>query len=56
MLGITIVRLATVDDVPGIRAVLAVTWRDTYGAFVLLEAFETNLRVIVMMCVVGAVS
>jgi ribosomal protein S18 acetylase RimI-like enzyme len=36
----TVVRRATVDDVPGIRAVLAVTWRDTYGGFVPLAAIE----------------
>ena len=61
-----IVRHATVDDVPGIRVVLAITWRDTYGAFVPLEAIErttavwhapeafgTSLRVIVMERVGG---
>ncbi len=40
-----IVRRATVDDVPGIRVVLAVTWRDTYGAFVPLEAMERTTAV-----------
>ena len=41
----TIVRRATVDDVPAIRSVLAVTWRDTYGAFVPLEAIERTTAV-----------
>ena len=31
-------RRATEADVAAIRAVLAITWRDTYGAFVPLEA------------------
>ena len=35
-----LVRPATEADIPGIRAVLAVTWRDTYSAFVPLEAIE----------------
>ena len=34
------VRPATAADIPGIRAVLAETWRDTYGAFVPLAAIE----------------
>ena len=34
------VRRATEADIPGIRAVLAETWRDTYGAFLPLEAIE----------------
>lgn len=33
-------RRATVADIPGVRAVLATTWRDTYGAFVPIEAIE----------------
>jgi ribosomal protein S18 acetylase RimI-like enzyme len=39
------VRPATVADVPGMRAVLAVTWRDTYGAFVPIEAIERTTAV-----------
>ncbi len=35
-----LVRRATEADIPGIRAVLATTWRDTYQAFVPLEAIE----------------
>jgi ribosomal protein S18 acetylase RimI-like enzyme len=35
-----IVRRATVDDLTGMRAVLAITWRDTYGAFVPIDAIE----------------
>ena len=34
------VRRATEADIPGIRAVLGETWRDTYGAFLPLEAIE----------------
>lgn len=34
------VRRATEADVPGIRAVLAETWRDTYGSFLPPEAIE----------------
>jgi ribosomal protein S18 acetylase RimI-like enzyme len=34
------IRPATAADIPGIRAVLAETWRDTYGAFVPLAAIE----------------
>jgi len=34
------VRRATEADIPGIRAVLAETWRDTYGSFLPLEAIE----------------
>ena len=34
------IRRATKADIPGIRAALANTWRDTYGAFVPLEAIE----------------
>ncbi len=34
------VRRAMKADIPGIRAVLAETWRDTYGAFIPLEAIE----------------
>jgi ribosomal protein S18 acetylase RimI-like enzyme len=34
------VRRALEADIDGIRAVLAATWRDTYGAFVPLEAIE----------------
>lgn len=33
-------RRATEADIPGIRAVLAETWRDTYGAFLPLDAIE----------------
>lgn len=36
-------RHATLADIPGIRAVLANTWRDTYGAFVPLEAIERTI-------------
>ncbi|MBW6454532.1 MAG: hypothetical protein K0A98_01485 [Trueperaceae bacterium] len=35
-----LVRRATEADIPGIRAVLAETWRDTYGAFLPPEAIE----------------
>jgi ribosomal protein S18 acetylase RimI-like enzyme len=35
-----IVRPATVHDVTGIRAVLAITWRDTYATFLPLAAIE----------------
>lgn len=34
------VRRATQGDIPAIRSVLAITWRDTYAAFVSLEAIE----------------
>lgn len=43
--GVTIVRRASVDDVPGIRAVLALTWRDTYAAFASAEAIERTTAV-----------
>jgi ribosomal protein S18 acetylase RimI-like enzyme len=35
-----LVRRATHPDIPAIRAVLAQTWRDTYGGHVPLEAIE----------------
>jgi diamine N-acetyltransferase len=35
-----LVRRATEADIPHIRAVLAATWRDTYGAFVPIDAIE----------------
>jgi len=34
------VRRATEADIPGIRALLAETWRDTYGAFIPVESIE----------------
>lgn len=34
------IRRATEADVPAVRALLAATWRDTYGAFLPLEAIE----------------
>jgi ribosomal protein S18 acetylase RimI-like enzyme len=37
---VTIVRRATSADVPALQALLAVTWRDTYGAFAPLAAIE----------------
>jgi diamine N-acetyltransferase len=38
--GDVLVRRATEADIPHIRAVLAATWRDTYGAFVPIDAIE----------------
>ena len=39
------IRSATVADVPAIREVLLVTWRDTYSAFVPLEVIEPTTAV-----------